>query len=90
MSKYFTPTFSTKRELETKWININIHFHDTICSCEFPLDHLKDILNRDQCRHFKDAATTTETGGHQEDAGLTIDEGDLENLFSEENDVTEG
>lgn len=90
MSKYFTPTFSTKRQLETKWINLNIHLHDLICDCQTPLEHLKDILNRDQCRHTKDAATGTETGGMPEDDGPTIDEGDLENLFSEENDVTEG
>lgn len=90
MSKFFTPTFSSKRRLETQWLNLNIHIHDMFCSCDTVLDHLQDIINRDKCRHFKDAATTTETGGAPEDDGLTIDAGDLEHLFSEENDVTEG
>lgn len=90
MSKYFTPSFSSKRRLETQWMNLNIHIHDMFCSCDKVLDHLQDILNRDKCRPSKDAATTTETGGAPEEDDLGIDAGDLELLFSEENDVDEG
>lgn len=90
MSKYFQPAFSTKRALETKWLNIIYQAHDVICSCDTPSDHLQHLINTEKCRHFKDAATTTETGGTQEEEENTFDEGDLEKLFSKENDVDEG
>lgn len=90
MSKYFQPAFSSKRQLEIKWLNIVYQAHDVICSCDTPSEHLKDLINKETCRHFKDAATTTETGGTPEKEEDTFDEGDLEKLFSKENDVDEG
>lgn len=90
MSKYFQPAFSSKRGLEIKWLNIIHQTHDIICGCDTATEHLQDLINKEKCRHFKDAATTTETGGTQDEGEDTFDEGDLEKLFSKENDVDEG
>jgi len=89
MSKFLQPCLYKNRALEQQWIN-NIHnSHDLFCGCPDPIEHLKAILKPEQCRHFEDAVTTV-TGGTHGDPEPTIDEGDLERLFSEENDVDEG
>lgn len=90
MSKFYVPTKNSPRQLQNQWINLIIHSHDQFCDCQTPIKHLEDILLQQKCRHFKDAATTTEDGGTPTDPDTIIDAGDLDILFSEENDVTEG
>jgi len=89
MSKFLQPTQYNGRQQENNWINFNIHFHDSFCGCPEPLTHLQHLLN-ERCRHFKDATTTTETGGIQEKDEIGIDDGDLERLFATENEDDEG
>ena len=89
MSKFLKPCLYTDRALEQQWINNIFNSHDLFCGCENTLKHLEAILKQPLCRHL-DAAATTATGGTTEDPEPTIDEGDLEKLFSEENDVDEG
>lgn len=89
MSKFLQPVKYNGRQQENNWINFNIHYHDSFCGCPDPLKHLKHLLDQ-QCRHFKDAATTTETGGIPDDGDFGIDDGDLERLFAIENEDTEG
>lgn len=89
MSKFQRPPVYTKRGQDNQWINLIHNSHDLYCGCNKPIDHLLDIINKEKWHHTTDAATTTENGGTTENQELTIDEGDLENLFSEENDVDE-
>ena len=90
MSKFYQPTNNSARRNELQIINLVFSAHDSLCSCTSPSEHIRHLLTREQCLHFKDAATTTETTGITENQDLTIEEGDLENLFSAENDVKEG
>lgn len=97
----YQPTAYTSRQLELNWININIHLHDQICSCNKPIDHLintiastggittltKETKNKIQkCLGETSTETTEETTGHL-DAVDILDEGDLDALF--EGDLTE-
>lgn len=90
MSKLYKPTQFTPKALEREWINNIFQSHALFCDCNNAGEHFEYLLNQQKCRHFKDAATTTETGGTQDGGDLTIDEGDLERLFDPENDVDEG
>lgn len=89
MSKFQRKPLYNDRGLQTQWINLIFQSHDLICGCNDPTGHFNDLINQQKCLPSKDAATT-ETGGTTEDPEPTIDEGDLEKLFSEENDVDEG
>lgn len=90
MSKLYKKTTFTPRALEREWINTTFQAHALFCDCDDPAKHFNYLINQQKCRHFKDAATTTETGGTPDGDDLTIDAGDLENLFAPENDVDEG
>lgn len=90
MSKFQKPSVYSKRGQDNQWINLIYNSHDLYCGCNTPIDHLEDILKNQKCHHTTNAATTTEDGGTTKDHDLIIDEGDLENLFSPENDVDEG
>lgn len=90
MSKFQQEPVYSKRALQNQWINLIYTSHDMICGCNKPIAHLEDILKQQKCLPSTAAATATEDGGTTENPEPTFDEGDLENLFSEENDVTEG
>lgn len=90
MSKLFKPTTLSPKALQNAWMNTIFQTHDLWCLCENPLKHLKDIIKKQECRHFNDAATSTETGGDTKENEDGFDAGDLETLFATENDVTEG
>lgn len=90
MSKFQQEPLYNKRGLQNQWINLIYQSHDLICGCNQPIDHLQDIINQQKCLPSTAAATATEDGGTTKDPELTIDDGDLERLFSEENDVDEG
>lgn len=90
MSKLQTPPIYNEKALQTQWLNVIFQSHELICGCNKAPEHFQDLINSQKCRHFKDAATGTETFGTTDDQDLTIDAGDLENLFSAENDVDEG
>lgn len=74
------------RALEISWLNTIVNTHGMICSCEKPWIHLQDILQNQQVRcHLigdgEDHAFTENTG----DADIDhFDQGDLEQLFSED------
>lgn len=89
MSKFMKEPLYNKRGLQNQWINLIYQSHDLICGCNKPIDHLKDIIEQQQCRP-SDAETTIAAGGTGEDPEPTFDAGDLERLFSPENDVDEG
>lgn len=90
MSKLQTPPIYNSKALQTQWMNLIFQSHELICGCNNAPKHFQDIINSQQCRHFKDTATGTDDTGITTDQEPTIDEGDLEKLFSEENDVHEG
>lgn len=90
MSKFLQKPPYSDRAKENQWLGIIFQTHDLICGCDTPHGHLTHLLNSQQCRHFKDTVTTTETGGTGDEEELGIDAGDLEKLFEAANDVTEG
>lgn len=90
MSKFLREPLYTGRGKENQWLNIIFQSHDMICGCPSAQQHLKHLFEQQECRHFRDTETTEETGGTTEKDELGIDAGDLENLFSTENDVDEG
>lgn len=88
MSKLYKPTEYKPRALQNAWMNNIFQTHDLWCSCNSTIKHLKEIIKEQECRHSRDAATTTETGGTTTTEETGFDEGDLESLFAltEEND----
>ena len=87
MSKCYKATTYSARALENAWMNSIFNNHDLFCICDNPLDHLKELIKRDQCRHSTDAATTTETGGDTKTDEIGLDEGDLDTLFAISDDA---
>lgn len=84
MSKLWKPPVYSPKALGVQWLN-NIHqTHDLYCGCPSPLKHLQELIKEKECRHFVDAATTTETGGDTTENVDTFDEGDLQQLFEAE------
>lgn len=88
MSKLQKPTIYSKRGLDTQWMNVIVGSHDLFCGCDKPIKHLEDILFQEKCRHFKDTATTTTTDPGAETDDFAIKDGDLEELFKEEDAAT--
>lgn len=86
MSKLFKKTTLSPRALQNAWMNNIFQSHDLWCECQDPLKHLEDIINKEKCRHFKDAETTTETGGDTKTEETGFDDGDLERLFAQSDD----
>lgn len=88
MSKFLKDPVYSKKGLETQWINFTFQAHDLICGCTEVVKHFNHLVHQQPCLHF-DETTTGKTGdGEKEETAFN--EGDLEALFSEENDVTEG
>lgn len=86
------PDYSPK-EIQLQWINNIVHTHDLLCKCTKPLEHtiygiLKQEPNlrfdKETKKLFERCLTTTENGGHEEDALDGLGEGDLEALFAED------
>lgn len=88
MSKHQQPPIYSKRGLDNQWMNVIIGSHDLFCGCDKPTKHLEDILFQEKCRHFKDIGTTTATETGEETGDLAIKDGDLEELFKEEDAAT--
>lgn len=85
------------RQQELNWLNLVHGTHDQICSCEDTIEHLFQVLSRDnkkqlsrkEIRQLKCHLTGDTTGDREdEDAVDALDIGDLEALFSGE-DVIE-
>lgn len=85
------------RQQELNWINIIHATHDQICSCEDTVEHLFQILAKDNKKQLSRKEIkqlkwhlTGDTAGDPKDGDAVdaLDIGDLEALFSGE-DVTE-
>lgn len=83
MSKCMKPCLYTGKALENQWRNCIYNSHDLWCGCNNPIQHLKEIEKRDKWLHTKDASTSTRDD-HGEDDDFPLTEGDLDQLFEEE------
>lgn len=83
MSKCMKPCLYNGKALENQWRNTIYNAHDLFCGCNDPILHLKEIEKRDKWLHTKDAATSTEDG-NQDGDDFPLTDGDLEQLFGEE------
>lgn len=80
MSKFLTKPLYNGRALETQWMNSIFTSHDMICGCNKTIQHLKHLIEQQECHHSTDGATSTEDPSTIKD-GLDVDIGDLEKLF---------
>ncbi|AXQ66186.1 MAG: hypothetical protein [Anelloviridae sp.] len=94
MSKLLTPSIYSNNGLENQWINCIWNTHDMICGCNNCFKHLFDILQRKQQLPCLPSTSTADAGtqepeptGPEEDG---FDEGDLEKLFEDDFEDTEG
>lgn len=87
MSKFLKKGLYNGACLENQYVNSVYTIHDLFCGCLKPIDHLNDIIKRQECRHFKDVATATTTTGEEETGTPDVPEtGDLDLLFAEPED----
>lgn len=86
MSKLYKPIYN-KNSINHAWINVIYGSHDLFCSCEDPIVHLNDIIKNQKCLPSTAAATTEETTGTMEKEENGFDEGDLQRLFDESDDI---
>lgn len=98
------PVYTSERQKELQWLNASTHFHDFICGCDEPGNHLLlTLLKHNNWMNLSDTtkkeiqqclSSTTLIGEnatatyHTEGPGEELEEGLLEKLFSEENDFT--
>lgn len=98
------PVYTSERQKELQWLNASTHFHDFICGCDEPGNHLLlTLLKHNNWMNLSEktkqeiqqclSSTTFVEGNHtvtfNTDAdGDDIEEGLLEKLFSDENDFT--
>ncbi len=76
------PSLYKGKAAELQWINLIHSTHDSFCGCETPLQHLKHLLNSEEC---PPTTTTGDAAGSKEGADDPgFDEGDLERLFEED------
>lgn len=92
MSKFLTPPVYSPKALELQWINNTVQSHDLMCGCCKPLQHLQDIIKRQNqlCLPSTDHGTEED----HKDGDAAEDEpfgpGDLEELFKEDGDDDDG
>lgn len=84
MSKYMKLPDLTTKGLQREWINTVFQTHALICSCDHAIDHLNDLINQQKCHPSTAATGDTGKDPVPEDG---FDEGDLETIFKEENNV---
>lgn len=80
MSKFQKPGLYQGRALDTQWLNIIFQAHDLMCGCNKVIDHLKDILPKEECR-----SSSTNTDGINTENLVPedgFDAGDLERIFA--------
>lgn len=84
MSNFLKPSLYSGNSLENQYVNAVYTVHDVLCGCLKPIDHLNDIIKRQECRHFKEGDTATTTTG-EETTGThdVLENGDLDLLFAE-------
>ena len=94
MSTIYKRPLYTPRQQENTWMNMIFTSHDQFCSCDEPLIHLMQLINRDSpcpkplkdIRNIKCLLTGADTDDtvptKDEDPGFL--EGELEKLFEEE------
>lgn len=87
MSTFLKPSLYSGHSLENQYVNAVYTVHDVLCGCLKPIEHLNDIIKRQECRPIKDAATATTTTG-EETTGTpdVLENGDLDLLFAEQED----
>lgn len=88
MSKCLKPCLYQGKGLETQWKNLIFNAHDLFCGCNDPINHLNEINKRDKWLRTKDAATTTEDGPDGDGDDFPLTEGDLKDLFGENEEDT--
>nr|UHS18308.1 MAG: hypothetical protein [Betatorquevirus sp.] len=103
MSSIWRPPTSSLRQQELNWLNIVHQSHDAFCHCEDPDLHWMIAVNKFSAFQkpeidiknikclltgaTKDGTEEEETTGQKEDFGIL--EGELDQLFNEENEPTE-
>lgn len=87
MSKFYKPTIYNKTSINHAWVNVIYSTHDLICGCEDPIAHLNDIVNKQKCLPSTATTTTGETTGIITEEENGFDEGDLQKLFEESDDI---
>ena len=87
MSKFLKPPYYKDRALVDQWINTVYQTHSLICGCNSPIKHLNERIKEQQCHHFAEETTTTETTGTQDGGETDLDAGELERLFKESDDA---
>lgn len=87
MSDYLKPTIYNKNSINHAWMGVIVGSHDLFCGCPTPVDHLKAILKKQECPHSTEKDTTVETTGITQKEDDIIDEGDLQRLFDESDDI---
>lgn len=85
MSEYLKPTLYNNKGLENQLKNLCYNAHDLCCGCQNPTKHLEYLFTEQKC-HLTEDTTTTAGTSHGDDKEDAFDEGDLENLFSQEFD----
>lgn len=84
------------RALETNWINCIFQTHDLICGCNDPILHLMILINKKgnapkpepEIRNIKCLLTgETATGNTKEKDDLPFEDGELEQLFKEDDET---
>nr|UHS18276.1 MAG: hypothetical protein [Betatorquevirus sp.] len=81
MSKFLKPTIYKNGALETQWMNSIFTTHDIVCGCQDTINHLKFLIENQQCHSIIEGNGTTTTF-----ANADINAGDLERLFAEDED----
>ncbi len=82
MSKHQRPCLYQGKALEQQWINCIYGTHDLFCGCPSAIQHLKDIINNQQCHSTEEKENTTGEIAENTGEDFGIDAGDLEKLFN--------
>lgn len=86
MSKFLTEPLYNGRGKENQLRNLMYNAHDLACGCNQPRKHLLHLINPEKWLPTADG--NEKTTGDQD--GDHFDEGDLEKIFSEPEDVATG